>query len=169
MRKLLLATSFITCVIAAFASQMLIATGYAQTKPTCDGRSPQKEKCYGGSVPPGYYESGQCQGKMTGSVTCLKAIAFNIDDFGCTGQTLNNSTTPPSYTTYCVDGSNVECTHSRTCNGTIYNEYDMQGRPINVYTMCVQGATDPQISYRLKKTTLTSDQTNGCQLSIPLP
>lgn len=170
MRKIVLSVSFLLCSVGVMASQWFLQVGRAQ--PTCDGTKSLTEKCNKGIVPNGYIEMGTCQGKVNGAITCSKVIAFNIRPFYCsTTGSLNTSTTPPSYTTYCADYYDDDCTHTRLCNQNQYNVYNSQGQVIGVYTECTQAAGQPQITKRLIKVEYTANGSPGykCTAGYPAP
>ena len=131
-----------------------------QPVPTCDGTSPVKIKCTNGVVPKGYFESQTCDQGIVGNNPCSNSIAFNIDYFGCSQPTLDTTTTPPSYTSYCVDGTSLpvsQCTVASNCVG------------INVINNGIVGPTTcaptgaPMITNKLIKTTI------NCTRQVPIP
>ncbi len=139
-----------------------------QLAPTCDGTQPKTGKCENGTVPTGYYEASTCQGDLPGSVSCLHAIAFNIEAFYCTAPQLDKSRTPPSYTTYCADQiMAIECTNQRQCSGVVM--FDGQGKQ---FTKCSLSGT-VAATYKLPKYTRVYDEApntlNRCNEAYPQP
>lgn len=133
--------------------------------PTCDGTAPQKGKCNNGTVPQGWYEAGACQPPGEGVQSCLHAIAFNQDYFSCSAPQLDNTRTPPSYTTYCADSAtSVECTNQRICAAVVTTRSDG-----SQFTTCVQqGAVT--VTYKLVKGTLSYNNSLGkCTEFVPTP
>lgn len=170
MRKIVLAISFLLCVLGGLGSRLLVPLGSVQAKPSCDGTEYIYGQCEFGQVPPGYFQSQKCQAPMTGSVSCMKAIAFNIDYFYCNvNQKLDTGTNPPSYTRYCYDSTTeVECTHSRICSGIVYNQYNSNGMVIGQYTVCSEIPNQPTVTKKYQKA-MHSASGGGCTATVPHP
>lgn len=159
-----------TCCTFLLASMLLVVSSISGSavSPNCDGTSKKNIKCPGG-IPLGYFESATCAGDLPGLGMCENAIAFNHDDFGCTAPALDNSETPPAYTTYCADAASAtsECSHSRIC--VAENRVKPDG--VTQYTNCSQSGSVVVIS-RLLKITRSSSSNNvntDCVKTVPLP
>ena len=164
MRKFILAASF--CVLAYTMCQTVTLGQPISSYPTpptvtCDGTKAATIKCPV-AMPPGHFESLECQGERTGSLGCAHTFAYAQDTFGCSAAEVNTTTTPPSYTSLCVDTNEItNCTIRKKCTSVQRTRMTGPGM-FEIYTECITGMPEP--TYRYKKGNITNLTTpDSCQ------
>lgn len=163
MRKFILAASF--CVLAYTMCQTVTlgqpTSSYpTPTKATCDGTKAATIKCPV-AMPPGHFESLECEGERIGSFGCAHTFAYAQDTFGCSAAEVNTTTTPPSYTMLCFESSQIaNCTIRKKCTSEQLTRM-IGPNMFEIYTVCTAGMPEP--TYRYRNGTMTNLTTPGCQ------
>ncbi len=167
MRKILgLLCLFVMMVGTSMAEEIVAPPPPGPPIATCDGTTALKDKCNKGSIPMDCIESEECQAVVTGLVVCKNALAFAQDDFYCTAPEADKNSTPPTYTSYCVDRNTVvNCTIRKNCNGTTF-----KGNDGKQYTDCKADPFGETSTWRYKKMTRSfGADPKGCEAILKTP